>query len=322
MRETQVYPANRAFSVGDFLSFGQRFGIDYRFPGLRSHRRGLDHQAVARGAVRQWTLASGFRFTLSDLNVLHRYESISLGQSPLLIVIVVDGAISLEVGAYRCELKAGQALSLQLRAGHALHAVQCPGPRLKTVTLALNPATPGQLGAQSPSLAQLLRASPSPVHAWRVPVNLLTTLQQALESEAADLAGQLVLEGLALQLVGHGLPGEPMAMAASRGVSPAEFQRLERIRQQLELAPTDDYSLHQLAGQVAMSPSSLRAKFSRAYGMPVFEYLRHCRLELARSLLQQGFSVQQAAHRSGYRHATNFATAFRKQFGVSPSDIA
>ncbi|MEP1582208.1 MAG: helix-turn-helix domain-containing protein [Marinobacter sp.] len=49
--------------------------------------------------------------------------------------------------------------------------------------------------------------------------------------------------------------------------------------------------------------------------------MRKCRLNLAWHYLEQGYSVQQAAHRSGYRHATNFATAFRRQFGVSPKTV-
>lgn len=70
-----------------------------------------------------------------------------------------------------------------------------------------------------------------------------------------------------------------------------------------------------------MSPSGLRSKFRATYGLSVFGYLRKCRLNLAWHYLEQGYSVQQAAHRSGYRHATNFATAFRRQFGVSPKNV-
>ncbi|MBS8269498.1 AraC family transcriptional regulator [Halomonas litopenaei] len=35
----------------------------------------------------------------------------------------------------------------------------------------------------------------------------------------------------------------------------------------------------------------------------------------------QGASVQQAAFESGYSHASNFSTAFRRRFGVSPRDV-
>jgi AraC-like DNA-binding protein len=70
-----------------------------------------------------------------------------------------------------------------------------------------------------------------------------------------------------------------------------------------------------------MSPSTLRAKFRAAYQCSVFSWLRERRLEVAREQLARGCSVQQAAHCVGYRHATNFATAFRERYGVAPSEL-
>ena len=51
------------------------------------------------------------------------------------------------------------------------------------------------------------------------------------------------------------------------------------------------------------------------------DYLRDCRLEHARGYLLEGYSVQQAAWMSGYQHATNFSTAFRRRYGFSPGDL-
>ena len=61
-------------------------------------------------------------------------------------------------------------------------------------------------------------------------------------------------------------------------------------------------------------------KFQAAYRQSVFSWLRERRLEVARQHLAQGWSVQQAAHFVGYRHATNFATAFRERYGVAPAN--
>ena len=90
----------------------------------------------------------------------------------------------------------------------------------------------------------------------------------------------------------------------------------------IEKDPAREYRLEELADLAAMSPASLRRKFKAAFGRSVFDYLRDCRLTLARDYLRRGYSVQQAAHFSGYRHASNFATAFRRRFGVTPSSLA
>ncbi|VFR19792.1 Transcriptional regulator AlcR in siderophore [Alcaligin] cluster [plant metagenome] len=68
-----------------------------------------------------------------------------------------------------------------------------------------------------------------------------------------------------------------------------------------------------------MSSSTLRVKFQAAYHCSVFNWLRERRLEVAHQRLARGWSVQQAADFVGYRHATNFATAFRARYGVAPS---
>lgn len=70
-----------------------------------------------------------------------------------------------------------------------------------------------------------------------------------------------------------------------------------------------------------MSPSTLREKFRLAYGQSVFDYLRECRLALAHSQLREGLSVQQVAAQVGYRHATNFSTAFRQRYGIAPREV-
>lgn len=109
---------------------------------------------------------------------------------------------------------------------------------------------------------------------------------------------------------------------AKRGLPvTGEYQRLELIRRLLEQTPEKAYTLNELARRAAMSPSSLRCKFRHAYGCTVFDYLRDCRTARARRYLMEGYSVQQAARMSGYQHATNFATAFRRRYGCSPGEL-
>lgn len=98
-----------------------------------------------------------------------------------------------------------------------------------------------------------------------------------------------------------------------------DFRLLERVRQRIAAAPGARYRLGELASLACMSQSTLRAKFHAAYDCSVFTWLRECRLAQARERLARGWTVQQAAHAAGYSHATNFATAFRRRYGVPPS---
>jgi AraC-like DNA-binding protein len=77
-----------------------------------------------------------------------------------------------------------------------------------------------------------------------------------------------------------------------------------------------------IAREAGISASGLQQLLRRAEGKSVFEYVRDQRLQRAREALKAGdISVQEASHLAGYSNPANFATAFRKRFGVVPSQV-
>ncbi|KAA8995398.1 helix-turn-helix transcriptional regulator [Affinibrenneria salicis] len=312
----------RHFSVEDFLGFGERYGIAYRFPTLSSAiDRHKEKRIVVQGAIEEMTLASGLCLTSSSVRVLQSYESTSLQVSPLYVLVVIEGCVAIRLGGRQYVVRPGMALCTRLGQQLTLSASQMADQHLNTLTLAINPAT----FRPDPALKSLLHAwarhSAGPASVWPLPGYLLCGIQQTLTTASCDLARRMMLEGLMLQLLAHCLPPGAAAQEKSHGLSPGEQRRLESVRQLLQQQPEKDHALPELARAAAMSSSSLRTKFRQSYGQSVFDYLRDCRLNLARRYLQQGYSVQQAAWLSGYQHATNFATAFRRRYGISPSAI-
>ena len=58
------------------------------------------------------------------------------------------------------------------------------------------------------------------------------------------------------------------------------------------------------------------------HGTTIFEYARNRRLEKGRAALENdGVSVTEAAFLAGYSSAANFATAFKRAFGVPPKFV-
>lgn len=305
-----------AFSQADFERFGQLYDIEFRFPAIQGDARS-DDRIVARGEITEHSLASGFRFTFSSLQVLQAYESVSSGHAPLLVLVVLDGTVELTLGSVEHVLTPGTAVSMQLHPDYPLQARQKQQQHLKIVALAFDPRC-AALGHVSPSLHGLTILPRIPLCKWNVPPALEELLRTYAGFTMAGTQKKLVLEGLALQLAGLGLGGEVHESPDAQVVSIPQRQRLELVRQHLEFRPNHHHTLKELAHMAAMSPSGLRAKFRAMYGVPVFDYLRKCRLRLAKQYLEQGFSVQQSANKVGYTHATNFSTAFRREFGVSP----
>jgi AraC-like DNA-binding protein len=104
-------------------------------------------------------------------------------------------------------------------------------------------------------------------------------------------------------------------LALTRTVDEQVRAAAEFIAQQLEEPPT----LAALARQVGVSETTLKRGFRQIFGTTVFGYLRARRMEHARTLLQSGeATVLEAAALVGYSNPSNFASAFRRQFGLNP----
>ena len=90
------------------------------------------------------------------------------------------------------------------------------------------------------------------------------------------------------------------------------------LRRDLEHPP----ALGELARSAGLSETSLKRGFRQVYGATVFGYLRTVRMERARALLASGeATVLEAAAQVGYSNPSNFASAFRQEFGLNPKEF-
>lgn len=310
----------RHFSVEDFIGFGERYGIDYRFPSLATGLFSKAQRIVIQGDVEEMTLSSGINLTRSDIRVLQPYETTSLHSCPLYMLVVLEGSVMLRLNGEAFVVRSGMAFTSRLSEHQVMNASHLADCHLRTLSLGVDSVSCWQ----SPLLSALLQqweAHGAPTFLWQVPGFLLSGLQQTQQTSLPVLSRQLMLEGVILQLLGNALSQRMQGPERHRTAPCGAQQRLENVRRLLEQHPEKEYTLAALAQLAAMSASSLRVKFRQAYGHSVFDYLRDCRLELARRYLAQGYSVQQAAWMSGYQHATNFSTAFRRRYGMAPSEI-
>jgi len=83
--------------------------------------------------------------------------------------------------------------------------------------------------------------------------------------------------------------------------------------------PQRNWSVSELAREVAMSRSIFASKFSSLVGEPPLTYLTNWRLWQASRLLAEGnISVGETALRVGYESEAAFSKAFKRHFGQSP----
>jgi AraC family transcriptional regulator of adaptative response / methylphosphotriester-DNA alkyltransferase methyltransferase len=81
-----------------------------------------------------------------------------------------------------------------------------------------------------------------------------------------------------------------------------------------------DLSLDDIARRVASSRRQLQRSYAEIGRTTFREHLTAVRMERAADMLStRGLTVREVAHRVGYRQPAQFAKAFRRHHGVSPS---
>jgi AraC family transcriptional regulator len=95
---------------------------------------------------------------------------------------------------------------------------------------------------------------------------------------------------------------------------------LAAFRRALERRAFDDARIDDLARDARASPDHLRELFRARYGQRPHEFRDGLRLSRACELLASGTPVKDTAHRCGYRDPLYFSRAFKRRFGLTPSD--
>lgn len=93
-----------------------------------------------------------------------------------------------------------------------------------------------------------------------------------------------------------------------------------RIIEQINADLSADLSVDAIAARNFLSRSYLMNLFKKETGCTLGGYITEKRLWLARSLLRQGVSINEACERSGFANYANFYRAFKKRYGVSPRE--
>ncbi|NOK62118.1 MAG: hypothetical protein GFH27_549321n105 [Chloroflexi bacterium AL-W] len=150
---------------------------------------------------------------------------------------------------------------------------------------------------------------------------MYTALQQILNCSYTELPRQLYLESKALELLSL-----YVNEAATRGSSQTsqlredDIERIYTAKHILTQRMDDPPSLVELARQVGINDYKLKVGFREVFGTTVYKYLHTHRMEQARHLLlKRTHSVLEVAYAVGYTNPSQFAAAFKKTYGTTPS---
>ncbi|MFP2910875.1 helix-turn-helix transcriptional regulator [Pyxidicoccus sp. 3LFB2] len=112
------------------------------------------------------------------------------------------------------------------------------------------------------------------------------------------------------------------ALQADTGQAPPTHPAVKKLLRLLPDLLEEDVRLAALAPRVGLSAGRLSHLFGEEVGLPLRPYILWLRLRRAAGHLQRGASLTQAAHAAGFTDSAHLSHAFRRTFGLAPSDIA
>jgi transcriptional regulator GlxA family with amidase domain len=142
-----------------------------------------------------------------------------------------------------------------------------------------------------------------------------TEISPLLEQEMARLAAAALLQTF---------PNTAMTAAYIPGPGHAPPATVRRAAEFIDAHAGQPVTVTEIAAAAGVTTRALQYAFRHHYDTTPTGYLRRVRLERAQRQLQAadpttGATVVEIARRWGWANPASFATAYRKQYGVSPS---
>ena len=146
------------------------------------------------------------------------------------------------------------------------------------------------------------------------------------KAQHTTIQDELLKEAIIFQLIAENLKVLTSLHRAERSQktdnSYATASQENQLRHQIDDMLMQSMTVAEMASAIGLSVSTLQRKFKTTYGMTVNNYCRQRRLDMAKkALLVDKKSIGEAAFIAGYAHPSNFITAFKKRFKLTPSEL-
>lgn len=314
--------------VSDFMQ------IDGMVLDSRDDRLSME-DTLLEGEFLHQELRRGLFLHVSDAVEERAFTATSRQRAELSCIFFLDGEVDLRIGDRRFEFKGDQhgAMTGAAIMSSGAESFERASEGRQHVRHLVVSATPEWLdldGLEEVSggrLAERLRKDHLVDHRWTVTPRVAELVRQIVSPSAFTPAlRNLYLEGRAIEIVAETISAVMHADRRTAGSSilrSSETIRLGRAKELIAAHLTEPLSVEMIARQSGISASGLQRLFRLSEGQSVFEYVRRHRLDSAFDALKSGeTSVQEASAIAGYSNPANFATAFRRQFGITPREVA
>lgn len=140
------------------------------------------------------------------------------------------------------------------------------------------------------------------------------------EDTFEDILKTIYLESKATNLIHYTI--EKIAKSLNTALSINNINRIASLQRAKEIIIQEydsNLSIKEISYKSAINECYLKKDFKEYYGMTILEMLQKRRLEVAKELLKDDFSVKEVSLKVGYKHVGYFSKLFLDYYGVSPS---
>ena len=189
----------------------------------------------------------------------------------------------------------------------------CANDRRNLLTFYLDPQQLQSIGAQIKDAASDDTEFRTDFYQDNESLHGLINLHQLLNNSSSTLEKESALiEILALLIKRHGVNGIDEAKFGNETV------RVRKIIAIFHAHLEEDIGLSELATEFDCTPYHLIRFFKKAVGLSPHAYLVQLRLEEAKRLLNQGYSIVDAALETGFTDQSHLTRHFKAKFGIPP----
>jgi len=152
--------------------------------------------------------------------------------------------------------------------------------------------------------------------------DMYSSIHKMMNCEFSGVSKNLILESQAIELLANylnqiGEPKHDKRILSTLDIDKLQFAK-ELILSRIETPPTIN-ELSQLCG---LNTFKLKKGFKDVFGLPVYQYIKNEKMELAfKGIQNKENTIQEAAWSVGYSSLGSFSNAFYKKFGIRPSSI-
>ncbi|MBB6521256.1 helix-turn-helix transcriptional regulator [Pseudoteredinibacter isoporae] len=98
-----------------------------------------------------------------------------------------------------------------------------------------------------------------------------------------------------------------------------DIERLNQVKLYIDDNLQDILPVADMAKRFQLSESRLKSGFSSLFGMSIRQYLLGLRMQRSQEMLAENrLNIDVIADQLGYRHTSNFISAFKRHFGMTP----